>query len=441
MSRRVTGEEERAISDRVDFFEHQAWTAGVIGLGYVGLPLAVNAVERGLRVVGFDVSARVVERIRAGDSPVEDVSAESLAAALAGGLEVTDDESRLRGADALFICVPSPLNRHRQPDLSFIEAAAGTVSRVVHAGTLVALESTTYPGTTEDLLVPAATEGGLVLDSDVFVAFSPERVSPGSGHGIGSIPKLVGGVSIESGRVATAAYRRMVDAVHPVSSARVAEMAKLLENTYRAVNIGLVNEMAALAHEIDVDIWEVIEAAATKPFGFQAFYPGPGVGGHCIPLDPQYLAWRAKEAGFATRFIDLTEEVNGRMPEYVANRISELLNDRGLPVFSTKVLAVGLAYKSGVGDARESPALDVIGELTRRGAQVVAWDPLVEDAEIEGLGIARVDALPEGCSLAVILADHDLFDLQAIAGAVDVVFDTRGAYRRRGIVAANVVPL
>jgi UDP-N-acetyl-D-glucosamine dehydrogenase len=233
----------------------------------------------------------------------------------------------------------------------------------------------------------------------------------------------------------------MVDAVHPVSSARVAEMAKLLENTYRAVNIGLVNEMAALAHEIDVDIWEVIEAAATKPFGFQAFYPGPGVGGHCIPLDPQYLAWRAKEAGFATRFIDLTEEVNGRMPEYVANRISELLNDRGLPVFSTKVLAVGLAYKSGVGDARESPALDVIGELTRRGAQVVAWDPLVEDAEIEGLGIARVDALPEGCSLAVILADHDLFDLQAIAGAVDVVFDTRGAYRRRGIVAANVVPL
>ncbi|MEX1209025.1 MAG: nucleotide sugar dehydrogenase [Acidimicrobiia bacterium] len=441
MSRRVTGEEERAISDRVEFFEQQAWTAGVIGLGYVGLPLAVNAVERGLRVIGFDVSAKVVERIRAGDSPVEDVSAESLAAALASGLVVTDDESRLREADALFICVPSPLNRHRQPDLSFIEAAAGTVSRVIHAGTLVALESTTYPGTTEDLLVPAATDGGLVLDSDVFVAFSPERVSPGSGHGIGSIPKLVGGVSAESGRVAAAAYRRMVDAVHPVSSARVAEMAKLLENTYRAVNIGLVNEMAALAHEIDVDIWEVVDAAATKPFGFQPFYPGPGVGGHCIPLDPQYLAWRAKEAGFATRFIDLTEEINARMPEYVANRISELLNERGLPVFSTKVLAVGLAYKAGVGDARESPALDVIGELTRRGAQVVAWDPLVEDAEIEGLGIARVDALPEGCSLAVILADHDLFDLQAIAGAVDIVFDTRGAYRRRGIVAANVFAL
>lgn len=413
----------------------------MIGLGYVGLPLAVNAVERGLRVVGFDVSAKVVDRIRAGDSPVEDVSASSLAAALAGGLEVAGDESDLSDADALFICVPSPLNRHRQPDLSFIEAAAGTVSRVAHAGTLVSLESTTYPGTTEDLLVPAATRGGLVLDSDVFVAFSPERVSPGSGHGIGSIPKVVGGVSPESGRVAAAAYRRMVDAVHLVSSARVAEMAKLLENTYRAVNIGLVNEMAALAHEIDVDIWEVIDAAATKPFGFQPFYPGPGVGGHCIPLDPQYLAWRAKEAGFATRFIDLTEEVNARMPEYVANRISELLNERGLPVFSTKVLAVGLAYKSGVGDARESPAIDVIEELTRRGAQVVAWDPLVEDAEIEGLGIARVDALPDGCSLAVILADHDLFDLQAIAGAVDVVFDTRGAYRRRGIAAANVVPL
>lgn len=429
------------MTDRAEFFANEPWTAGVIGLGYVGLPLAVSAVERGLRVVGFDVAAPVVEQLQRGESPVEDVTAESLAHALGNGLSITADEADLGVADALFICVPSPLNRHRQPDMSFIEAAAATVSRVVHPGVLVALESTTYPGTTEDVLVPAATTGGLTLDEDVFVAFSPERVSPGSGHELASIPKVVGGVSAASGRVAVAAYRRLVDTVHQVSSARAAEMAKLLENTYRAVNIGLVNEMAALAHEIDVDIWEVVEAAATKPFGFQAFYPGPGVGGHCIPLDPQYLAWRAKEAGFATRFIDLTEEVNSRMPEYVATRIAEMLNDRGLPVFGTKVLAVGLAYKAGVGDARESPALDVIAELTSRGASVVAWDPLVDDAEIDGLGIDRVDGLPEDVTLAVILTDHDEFDFKAIAASADIVFDTRGAYRRRGIVTDNVVAL
>jgi len=429
------------VTDRADFFATEKWTAGVIGLGYVGLPLAVNAVERGLRVVGFDVDKGVVEDLRDGTSPIGDVPSESLAAALEGGLTVTADESSLAAVDALFICVPSPLNRHRQPDMSFIEAAAATVTRVTHPGLLVSLESTTYPGTTDDVLVPAATSGGLRLDADVFVAFSAERVNPGSGFELATIPKVVGGVTPESGRVAAAAYRRLVDSVHQVSSARAAEMTKLLENTYRAVNIGLVNEMAALAHEIDVDIWEVVEAAATKPFGFQPFYPGPGVGGHCIPLDPQYLAWRAKEAGFATRFIDLTEEVNSRMPEYVATRIAEMLNERGLPVHGTDVLAVGLAYKAGVGDARESPAVDVIGELASRGATVVAWDPLVDDAEINGLGIERVDRLPDQVTLAVILTDHDDFDFEAIAAAAEIVFDTRGAYRRRGITAHNVVAL
>jgi UDP-N-acetyl-D-glucosamine dehydrogenase len=305
----------------------------------------------------------------------------------------------------------------------------------------VVLESTTYPGTTEEVVLPAATSTGLELDRDVFVAFSPERVDPGNTRSTGDIPRVVGGVSAMSGRVAAAAYRRLVPAVHVVSSARAAEMAKLLENTYRAVNIGLVNEIAQLAHQLGIDVWEVIDAAATKPFGFQAFYPGPGVGGHCIPLDPQYLAWRAKEAGFATRFIDLTEEVNSRMPEYVATRIAEMLNDRGLPVFGTKLLAVGLAYKAGVGDARESPALDVIAELTSRGASVVAWDPLVDDAEIDGLGIDRVDGLPGDITLAIILTDHDDFDFKAIAASADIVFDTRGAYRRRGITAENVVAL
>ncbi|HSM00838.1 MAG TPA: nucleotide sugar dehydrogenase [Acidimicrobiia bacterium] len=429
------------MTDRADFFANERWTAGVIGLGYVGLPLAVNAAARGLDVIGFDVDEAVVAALVSGESPIGDVSSDDLADALAAGLTVTADESALEAADALFICVPSPLNRHRQPDLSFIEAAAATVERVTHPGLLVSLESTTYPGTTDDVLVPAATSGGLRLDEDVFVAFSAERVNPGSGFDLAAIPKVVGGVTRESGRVASAAYGRLIDSVHLVSSARAAEMTKLLENTYRAVNIGLVNEMAALTHEIDVDIWEVVEAAATKPFGFQPFYPGPGVGGHCIPLDPQYLAWRAKEAGFATRFIDLTEEVNSRMPEYVATRIAEMLNERGLPVHGTTVLAVGLAYKAGVGDARESPALDVIAELRSRGARVAAFDPLVGDDEIDGFDIERVEGLPDGVTLAVILTDHDVFDFKAIAESADIVFDTRGAYRRRGMTLDNVVAL
>jgi UDP-N-acetyl-D-glucosamine dehydrogenase len=431
------------MSDRTSFFEQETWTAGVIGLGYVGLPLATNAVQRGLRAVGFDVNPGAVARLAAGRSSVEDVSDDALRVALAGGLEVTADEDRLRAADALFICVPSPLNRHREPDMQYIEAAAATVSRVVRPGMLVSLESTTYPGTTDDLLVPAATAGGLRLDEDVFVAFSPERVDPGRNRSLGAIPKVVGGVSPVSTRVAAAAYGRLVESLHLVSSARAAEMTKLLENTYRAVNIGLVNEMAQLAHELGIDIWEVIAAAATKPFGFQPFYPGPGVGGHCIPLDPNYLAWRAREAGFATRFIDLAEQVNTRMPAYAADRIADLLNRRGLPVFGTRVLGVGLAFKPGIADDRESPAVAVLEELARRGAEVLAWDPLVDSARIARYGFLPVDGdrAPSDVALAVILTDHDLFDYPAIAAAVPVVFDTRGAYARRGLATDNVVSL
>jgi len=430
------------LADRATFFETEQWTAGVVGLGYVGLPLAVNAVQRGLRAIGFDVSPDAVARLQAGNSPVEDVSDADLLEALANGLELTSDESRLSEADALFICVPSPLNRHRQPDMSFIEAAAGTVSRVVGPGMMISLESTTYPGTTEDVIAPAAVSGGLTLDENVFVAFSPERVDPGNKRPLGSIPKVVGGVTLESGRVAAAAYGRLVDSVHLVSTSRSAEMTKLLENTYRAVNIGLVNEMAQLATELDIDIWEVIGAAATKPFGFQAFYPGPGVGGHCIPLDPQYLAWRAKEAGFATRFIDLAEQVNTRMPSYTADRIADLLNRRGLPVFGTEVLGVGVAFKPNVADDRESPSVDTLQVLVERGAKVSVLDPLVADDRVRGYGFTPVgpDQL-DGFALAAVLTDHDAVDYEALAAAVPVVFDARGAYFRRGIAADNVVAL
>jgi UDP-N-acetyl-D-glucosamine dehydrogenase len=431
------------MSERARFFAESEWTGGVIGLGYVGLPLAVTMVRSGLPAIGFDVSADRVARIAGGDSPVEDVSDDELAWALAHGLRVTADTADLAEADAVFVCVPSPLGRHREPDLSYIEAAADTIAAVIRPGMLVALESTTYPGTTEDILLPAVTGGGLVLDEDVFLAFSPERVDPGSSFSTGEIPKVVGGVTPASTEVAAAAYRRIVTSVHPVSSAKSAEMSKLLENTYRAVNIALINEMAQLCHELDIDIWEVIDAAASKPFGFHPFYPGPGVGGHCIPLDPQFLAWRAKEANFATRFIDLAEQVNARMPHYTAGRVSDLLNLHGHPVSGTRTLGVGISYKPDIADARESASIEVLKELARRGADVAVLDPVVGADATAALGFASVAPGDDLTSftVAVILTDHSRLDLAAIADQVPLVLDARGAYRRAGIARDNVLPL
>ena len=298
------------MTSAADFYAHEKWTVGVIGLGYVGLPLCITAADAGLDVIGFDVDASYVARLESADSPIEDVTDEQLSSALAAGMTVTFDEDDLRAADAILICVPSPLGRNREPDLSYIRSAADTVRRVAHSNLLVSLESTTYPGTTEDIIVPAVTQAGLTLDDDVWVAFSPERVSPGDDLKTVDIPKVVGGVSAESTAVAAAAYSRFVSSIHPVESAAAAEMAKLLENTYRAVNIGLANEMSQLADALGIDIWEVIDAAATKPFGFQAFYPGPGVGGHCIPLDPQYLVYKARLSGYEPRLVALADHIN-----------------------------------------------------------------------------------------------------------------------------------
>lgn len=429
--------------DPVSFFAVNRWTVGVIGLGYVGLPLALTAVRKGLGAIGFDVSEAKVEALGRGRSHVEDVTDEELEKALADGFEVTANPADLKRADAIFICVPSPLGRNRQPDLSYIEAAAETVAAVARAGQLISLESTTYPGTTEDYLLPAIERAGLVLDENVWVAFSPERVSPGDEMKTADIPKVVGGITPRSTQVAAAAYRRLVPSVHPVSSARAAEMSKLLENTYRAVNIGLINEMAQLAHELEVDIWEVVEAAATKPFGFQAFWPGPGVGGHCIPLDPQYLAWRAKEANFTTRFIDIAEQVNSKMPSYNATRIMELLNERAHPVLGTKILAVGIAYKPNISDDRESASLDVIKELARRGADISVLDPVVGGDRIRAHGYPAVDANADltEFALAAILTDHTTLDYAGIARQVPVVYDARGVYRRLGLDLPNVFAL
>ena len=431
------------MTDRVEFFSTQPWTAGVIGLGYVGLPLLVISANRGHLAIGFDVSPDLVAALTAGRSHVDDVSDETLATALGAGARFSSDPAILGEADAIFICVPSPLGRNRQPDLSYIEAAAETVSRVARPGQLICLESTSYPGTTEDFLIPAVAAAGLTLDENVWVAFSPERVSPGDEMKTGDIPKVVGGVTNLSGDVAESAYRRLVPSVHRVSSARAAEMSKLLENTYRAVNIGLINEIAQLCHELGIDVWEVVDAAATKPFGFQPFYPGPGVGGHCIPLDPQYLAWRARETNFTTRFIDIAEQVNSKMPAYSADRIAEILNRRGLPVRGTPILGVGIAYKPDIADDRESASFQVLDVLKERGALVAVLDPVVGARRIEALGYEPVgpDDDLSRFELAAVLTDHSDLDYKRLADQVPAVYDARGVYRRLGIAAENVEPL
>lgn len=425
------------------FFAEETWTAGVIGLGYVGLPLLATASMRGLGGIGFDISEERIQSLQRGHSFIDDVSDDQLGEIIGNGVEFTTAAERLADADALFICVPSPLGRNRQPDLSYIEAAAETVEKVARPGQLIVLESTTYPGTTEEKLIPALERAGLTIDEDVFLAFSPERVSPGDNLKTESIPKVVGGVSERSGSVAEAAYSRLVPSVHRVTSARVAEMAKLLENTYRAVNIGLINEVAQLAHALDIDIWEVIDAASTKPFGFQAFHPGPGVGGHCIPLDPQYLAWRAREANFSTRFIDIAEQVNSQMPTYTADRIAAMLNNAGLPVFGTSILAVGIAYKRDIADDRESASLHVVEELERRGANISVLDPVVGAERITRLGYKAVGAGEslDQFKLAAVLTDHTTIDYLRIADQVPLLFDARGVFRRLGINAPNVESL
>lgn len=425
-------------ANSIERYRDDRITCAVIGLGYVGLPLAVTIAEAGLDVIGYDISERVVDDLVRGSSRTVDVSDARLSAALAAGFTVTSDPSVIGKADAVFICVPSPLGSHGQPDMTDIASAASTIGRYAHPDMLVSLESTTYPGTTNGVLVPALTAGGLRLDDDIFVAFSSERVSPGSGLELRQIPKVVGGVTEASTKVATAVYGRFIDTVHPVTTAEVAEFSKLLENTYRAVNIALMNELAQFANRIGVDIWETIEAAATKPFGFAPFYPGPGVGGHCIPLDPQYLAWRAREVGSSVSFIDTADRVNGDMARYVVQRAVELLNTYEKSVRGSRVLAVGMAYKRDVGDDRESAALRVLGELARIGASLDVIDPTFDDAHIADRGFKPASVPLGHFDLAIVLTDHTNVDYDAIADAATVVLDTRNVYRRRGSLPPNV---
>src|SRR5690554_703043 len=419
---------------RKSFEDHSA-TVAVIGQGYVGLPLALRFVEAGFRCIGIDINPARVQKLSEGVSHITDVTDAELRAALDSGLyEPSCDFSRISDADAVSICVPTPLNKTREPDLSYIRAAAESVAPHLKSGSLVVLESTTYPGTTNEVLTPMLLVGDHELDDDIFVAFSPERVDPGNKtYKIGNTPKVVGGVTEMSGVLAKLLYDQVIDEVYPVSSATGAELVKLLENTFRAVNIALVNEMAIMCDRMDIDIWSVIGAASTKPFGYMPFYPGPGIGGHCIPADPMYLAWKGKTCDFYNRFIELASEINSGMPQHVVNRVAELLNMQGLALSRSKVLLLGIAYKKNVGDTRESPAIEIANMLKARGATVRGFDPFVDKLPKEAGDLEMLDKLDEDAlrsfDCVVLTTDHDQFDYEWIADNARLVFDTRNAFR------------
>ena len=417
---------------------------GVIGLGYVGLPLASEFARAGFDVTGFDVDASKVAEINAGRSYIPDVPQHELAESVkAGRLRATTDMTKLAEMDVVDICVPTPLRKTKDPDLSYVVKALEGAAASLKAGQLVILESTTYPGTTDEVALPMLEARGFKAERDFFLAFSPERVDPGNATYLTkNIPKVVGGYGPASTEAATLLYSQIVATVVPVSSTRVAEMVKLLENTFRAVNIGLVNELAQMCHKLDIDVWEVIEAAKTKPFGFMPFYPGPGLGGHCIPIDPYYLSWKARQSGFECRFIELAGQVNSSMPDYVVERVGDALNSARKPINGSRVHLFGVAYKKDVSDMRESPALDILELLTRRGAVITYTDPYVPTLKHGGQTLQSVpdaDALRRAPDCIVICTDHSSFDWKAVVGSGVPVVDTRNALK--GYTAPNIVRL
>jgi UDP-N-acetyl-D-glucosamine dehydrogenase len=409
---------------------------GIVGLGYVGLPLAVELAKAGYRVIGMDVSERVVQGLMAGRSHVKDVPDADLAAARVDDRFIaTTDGSRLKDADAISICVPTPLSKFKDPDVSYIVAATETVKQALRPGQAVILESTTYPGTTREIMLPALESTGLKVGSDFFLAFSPERVDPGNQvWTTRNTPKVVGGITPDCCRVVCALYQPAIERLVPVSTTEAAELVKLLENTFRSVNIGLANEMAIVCDKLGVDVWEVIEAAATKPFGFMKFLPGPGLGGHCIPIDPHYLAWKMRGLNYKTRFIDLAGELNTEMPLFWVRKLAEALNDEGKPVRGTSVLVIGVAYKKDIEDLRESPALDILRLLEDQGARVSYHDPYVPRFEENGHryeSVPLTQATVAAADCIMIVTDHDTLDYGLIRANAKRVVDTRNALARR----------
>jgi UDP-N-acetyl-D-glucosamine dehydrogenase len=423
-----------AASELVEKFAAGRAQVGVVGLGYVGLPLAVLLAEAGFDVIGVDHDRSKVEAVNRGESYVLDVGSEELAPLVeAGRLRATSSYAELSAADGVSISVPTPLRKTGDPDLSYIMDAARALTPALHSPMVIILESTTYPGTTREMLLPEIESGGLKVGEQLFLAFSPERVDPGrTDWTTRNTPKVIGGVTAACTAVAAAMYARALDSIVQVSSSEVAEMTKLLENTFRAVNIAMVNEMALMCERLGIDVWEVIEAAATKPFGYMKFTPGPGLGGHCIPIDPLYLSWKLKSVKYNARFIELASEINTSMPRYVVQRIQDALNERGMALSGARVLVLGVAFKADVSDTRESPALDVIGLLRDKGAEVSYFDPFVPSVEDEGWGLKSVaDPIEAAGSVdcVVVITDHSDLDYPQIAEKAKLVFDTRNALR------------
>ncbi|HEY8480854.1 MAG TPA: nucleotide sugar dehydrogenase [Spirillospora sp.] len=406
----------------------------VIGLGYVGLPLVREACRAGLRVGGLDRDARVVAGLKAGLSHVDDVSPAEMEKMLEAGFTPSLDEDILDGARVVVICVPTPLSPEGGPDLSAVRGAAETVARHLDPGTLVVLESTTYPGTTEEVVRPILETSGLQAGEEFHLAFSPERIDPGNPvYGVRNTPKIVGGLTPACASAAAAFYGKFVERVVQARGTREAEMAKLLENTYRHVNIALVNEMAVFCNELGIDLWDAIDCAATKPFGFQAFRPGPGVGGHCIPIDPNYLSYKVRSLGYPFRFVELAQEINDRMPRYVAERAQQLLNREGRALKGARVLLLGVTYKADIADQRESPARPVARRLARLGAELSFHDPYVKSWQVDGVEVANAGAdlvaALRAADLAIVLADHAVYDAETLARHARLLFDTRGRTR------------
>lgn len=417
---------------------------GVVGLGYVGLPLAYELARAGFRVLGFDISERTVRGVNAGESHIRDVSSEALASVVGpGGLEATTDMGRLAECDAISICVPTPLSKTRDPDISYVASAASAISAVLRPGQLVVLESTTYPGTTRELVLPVLERSGLKVGEDFYLCFSPERVDPGNPTwNTVNTPKVIGGITASCLEAGRALYSQVMERVVPVSSTEAAELTKLLENTFRSINIALVNEMAQVADRLGVDVWEVIDAAATKPFGFMKFVPGPGIGGHCIPLDPYYLVWKMKTLNYKTRMVELAGEINAEMPRFVVTKVQDGLNRHRRAVSGSRILVLGVAYKRDIDDVRESPALDVIRLLEERGAEIRYHDPYVPVLDEDGVHRTSVELTDEELAAAdcvVITTDHSSVDYERVVRLAKLVVDTRNA--TRGIEGGHIVGL
>lgn len=430
----------------LDAIADRSAVLGVVGLGYVGLPLSLEFARAGFKVIGYDVSQRAVDQLNKGISHIQDVSSDDLAEVVKKGLfEATTDASRIGEMDAISIAVPTPLVKTRDPDMSYVVAATATIVKHAHPGMLIVLESTTYPGTTRELMQPKLEDAGLKVGHDVFLAFSPERVDPGNPYwNTKNTPKVVGGITPACTELASALYASCLDTIIPVNSTETAELVKLLENTFRSVNIGLVNEMAIVCDKLGVDVWEVIDAAATKPFGFMKFTPGPGIGGHCIPLDPHYLAWKMRTLNYKTRFIDLASEINSEMPALVVEKVAKALNDERKAVNGSNVLVLGVAYKKNIDDMRESPALDVIRLLEDRGAVVTYHDAHVPTFREEGhtfTGVELTDDVLRNSDAVVIVTDHDSVDYQRVVDLAPVVVDARNATKGLKSDHGRIVPL